>query len=580
MPVHALLAALADGQPHHITELARATSRLPHQLNALWQQVPAHLRGLLRQRDGVWHLVRPIAWPHGFVHHQFTTRVVPSTTSSNDELIQAAKNGEHIQGHAVVALSQENGRGRQGRAWQARSGECLTFSLGWVFAQEQAQLGALAPVVALACQQALAELGCSVQIKWPNDLVVGLDKLGGILIETVRCDGQTHVVIGIGINFVLPKELDRVTAIQSISSKKHTAEKVLQTLFNHLYAALNQFTQQGFMPFQAAYQAAHRDNDQDIVLLHHGEVVQQGRVQGIAEDGALLLNTSHGLQKIITGEVSLRRPEQVMHTHATFRQSENVPVRYLLLDAGNSRLKWAWIENDEIQRTSHAPYRDLSRLQEEWVEWGDAVQHIVGSAVCGEAKKSMVAQYLPQTIQWLPSMPRALNITNHYRHPEEHGADRWFNALGSRRFSENASVVVSCGTAVTVDAITFDRHYLGGSIMPGFHLMRESLVQKTAQLQRPEGARYPFPTTTANAIATGMMDAVCGAIILMHARLQQRSGSLPVDLIITGGGAAKVAAALPEHFVMQHTVKVIDNLVMYGLLDYLKQHLLRKETQS
>lgn len=577
MPIESLIAALADGQPHHITELARVVARPPHQLNALWQTAPAHLRGLLRQRDGMWHLIRPIVWlPENFTHPQWQTRIIAQSTSSNDELLQAAKNHQPIHQHAVVVLQQQNGRGRQGRAWQARVGECLTFSLGWTFTQEQAQLGALAPTVALACQQALTQLDCTTQIKWPNDLVSGLDKLGGILIETVRRNGQTHAVIGIGINFIVPKELENVASIQTLSSKKHSASHVLHTLLSHLHKAIKAFEQQGFSPFQAAYNAAHRDQNQDIVLLHNNQIVQQGQVQGIANDGALLLITPQGLQKITTGEISLRRPEQVTQTE-TFRQPENKVERYLLLDAGNSRLKWAWIENNEIMHISHAPYRDLARLREEWQQMGDNVHYIVGSAVCGEVKKALIANCLPQPIQWLSSMPSALGMTNHYRHPKEHGADRWYNALGSRRFSQNATVVVSCGTAVTIDALTHDKHYLGGSIMPGFHLMREALVQKTAQLQRPEGSRYPFPTTTANAIATGMMDAVCGAILLMHQRLQQRSGERPVDIIITGGGAAKVASALPEDFVLNHTVKIVDNLVIYGLLDYLNQNIKEKK---
>ena len=168
-------------------------------------------------------------------------------------------------------------------------------------------------------------------------------------------------------------------------------------------------------------------------------------------------------------------------------------------------------------------------------------------------------------------------MVNHYRNHEEHGADRWFNALGSRKFSHNASVVVSCGTAVTIDAITADNHYLGGSIMPGFHLMHESLLQKTANLHRPEGQRYPFPTTTANAIATGMMDAVCGSILLMHARLKERNHNQPTDLIITGGGARKIAEALPEAFSLDNKVKIVDNLVIFGLINWLEHQPAHKE---
>lgn len=102
-------------------------------------------------------------------------------------------------------------------------------------------------------------------------------------------------------------------------------------------------------------------------------------------------------------------------------------------------------------------------------------------------------------------------------------------------------MVVSCGTAVTIDALTEDNHYLGGTIMPGFHLMKEAMAQKTANLNRPIGRVYPFPTTTANALASGMMDAVCGSILLMHARLQEKAGAgRQVDVVLTGGGAARL----------------------------------------
>lgn len=64
------------------------------------------------------------------------------------------------------------------------------------------QVGALALVAALACRQALHKLGVQAQIKWPNDLVMGADKLGGILIETVRSGSRSVAVIGIGIGAI------------------------------------------------------------------------------------------------------------------------------------------------------------------------------------------------------------------------------------------------------------------------------------------------------------------------------------------------------------------------------------------
>lgn len=57
----ALLAALSDGLPQHVSQLARVVGMKPQQLNGFWQQMPAHIRGLLRQHDGQWRLVRPLA---------------------------------------------------------------------------------------------------------------------------------------------------------------------------------------------------------------------------------------------------------------------------------------------------------------------------------------------------------------------------------------------------------------------------------------------------------------------------------------------------------------------------------------
>ena len=68
------------------------------------------------------------------------------------------------------------------------------------------------------------------------------------------------------------------------------------------------------------------------------------------------------------------------------------------------------------------------------------------------------------------------------------------------------------------------------------------------------------------------MDAVCGSVLLMHARLKEKVGAeKPVDLIITGGGAPKVVQALPPAFALDNKVKIVDNLVIYGLLNWIQQ---------
>ena len=571
----ALLAALSDGLPQHVSQLARVVGMKPQQLNGFWQQMPGHIRGLLRQHDGQWRLVRPLAVFSEESLQQmagkqgFRAQLKHECSSSNDEIMALARQSADLAHKALcVAHFQTKGRGRQGRSWVNRQGECLMFSLGWAFDKPQYELGSLALVVALACRRALADIGLDVKIKWPNDLVVANDKLAGILIETARVENKTVAVIGIGINFVLPKEVENATSVQALfqtASKQGVSVKtLLNAVLAQLDALLNEYAQNGFASCVGEYDAANRDTNRPVLLLQEGRVVHEGVVKGVDAQGALRLLTDKGEKTIVSGEISLRPDNRPAQPAAA------KPERFLLLDGGNSQLKWAWVENGTFSEVGRAPYRDLTQLGEEWLQFADEDVKIVGCAVCGSVKKAMVEEQLTRPVEWLSSMPQALGIRNHYRRPEEHGSDRWFNALGSRRFTQNACVVVSCGTAVTTDALTEDNHYLGGTIMPGFHLMKEAMALKTANLNRPIGKVYPFPTTTPNAIASGMMDAVCGALMMMHGRLKDKTGEgKPVDIIITGGGAARVVQALPESFVHDNQVKIVDNLVIHGLLHWM-----------
>lgn len=568
----ALLALLADGRPHHVRTLAQQLGQKPPQLNMAWQKMPAHIRGLLRQHEGHWHLVRPLAvLPQTVIErhaaaHGFQAALRPQCASSNNEILVLAKHSATAAHRRVcVTYEQSAGRGRQGRQWVSRAGECLMLSLGWAFDLPQTRLSGLALTVALAVCRSLHDVGVAAQIKWPNDLVLGADKLGGILIETVRQQNQTVAVIGIGLNFVLPKTVAAATAVQTVAAHA-CAEDLYARLLYHLTAMLPEFNRHGFAPFQAAYEAAHRDQNQNVHLLQHQQPVNTGTVLGVTATGALRLLSATGEQHIVSGEISLRPVSATV----TATAATTSPC-CLLLDGGNSKLKWAWVQNGRIGRSGKAAYTDLQALARDWHQHGSQTHRIVGAAVCGADKQARVAQQLPRPVEWLASMPQALGIRNHYRQTTEHGADRWFNILGSRRHSRHACLVVSCGTAVTLDALTDDNQYLGGSIMPGFHLMKEAMAQHTAHLDRPVGKVYAFATTTPNALASGMTDAVCGAVVLMHERLRQKVGiDKPVDVIITGGAAVRVVQALPPQFGLDNRVEIVDNLVIHGLLNWVE----------
>lgn len=566
-----LLAALADGQSHHVARLAAGIGLKPPQLNALWQQMPPHIRGLLRQQDGRWRLVRPLAvLSDGVLQQQaqsagWRAELLHEHPSSNSYLIQQAKEQADIHRRIVFVHHQTQGRGRQGRSWQSRIGECLMFSAGWRFTREQSELGGLTLVAALVCCRVLRELGVPAQIKWPNDLVIGGEKLGGILTETVRSNGYPATVVGIGINFVQPKTVDSAHAVQN-SAPGTAVSHLTGLLLPALAAAFEQFDRNGLIPFLNDYHACHRDQNQPVRLLRDGRMLLQGIALGVDGSGALHIRDTEGSEHtVVSGEISLRP------LHNSQITMPDKPAKLLLLDAGNSKLKWAWVENDRMVSIDKASYWNLEPLAQSWRQYGNNDIRIIGSAVCGEAKQQAVAEQLGRIPEWLGSMPQALGIRNHYRRVEEHGADRWFNILGSRLFSRHACVVVSCGTAVTIDALTSGNHYLGGNIMPGFNLMKEAMAQHTANLNRPAGRAYPFGTTTANAMAGGMLDAICGAVMLMHGRLQQKHPGQPVEVIITGGGAVKIKQGLPEKFALDNPIQIVDNLVLHGLLNWAVQ---------
>ena len=104
-------------------------------------------------------------------------------------------------------------------------------------------------------------------------------------------------------------------------------------------------------------------------------------VKGVDAQGALRLQTDKGEKTIVSGEISLRPDNRPVQPAAA------KPERFLLLDGGNSQLKWAWVENGTFSEVGRAPYRDLTQLGEEWLQFADEDVKIVGCAVCGSVKK-------------------------------------------------------------------------------------------------------------------------------------------------------------------------------------------------
>lgn len=242
----------------------------------------------------------------------------------------------------------------------------------------------------------------------------------------------------------------------------------------------------------------------------------------------------------------------------------------LLIDAGNTRVKWAvaepqaapgkWLVRGLVE---HAQINDLAHV------WGvlGGLTHALVSNVAGTAMRERLEAMLlgygmrQENISWFASQAHCAGLTNLYREPERLGCDRFATAIGARTlYPGRPLLVATCGTATTVDAISANAEFSGGMILPGLGLMAKSLARNTAQL--PDIAQDikiadPFATHTEAGIASGCLAAQAGAIEHAYAALERR-GTAPVCLL--SGGAASLIA---PHLAVPH--EIVENLVLIGL---------------
>jgi BirA family biotin operon repressor/biotin-[acetyl-CoA-carboxylase] ligase len=216
----------------------------------------------------------------------------------------------------LVAEEQTAGRGRLGRGWSSAAGRSLTFSLGLPMAP--AQWGGLSLAVGVALAEALDPRPAAPRLllKWPNDLWLrdpaapaGGRKLGGVLIETVAVGRHRMVVVGVGLN-VLALPTGAGVALAHGHACLHeidaaaSAPAALAAVALPLARALKRFEREGFAPFEAGYAA--RDLLQGHAVTLQGGVELEGIAEGVDVQGALLVRAGGTLQRIVSGEASVR----------------------------------------------------------------------------------------------------------------------------------------------------------------------------------------------------------------------------------------------------------------------------------
>lgn len=243
----------------------------------------------------------------------------------------------------------------------------------------------------------------------------------------------------------------------------------------------------------------------------------------------------------------------------------------LLIDAGNTRIKWAIVEDAQGDWLDagvllHAGLDQLGVQLRAYPVRRALISNVAGADVAAQLAQQLAACGIAApAVRWFQSVPECAGVRNGYRQPQQLGCDRFASLIGARHlFPQEPLLVVTCGTATTIDALDADGTFIGGMILPGLGTMAQSLALKTAQLPAVSAVTTDqlFADNTQDAIISGCINAQAGAI--MRA-LSGRAGP-PARCILSGGAAAYIAPHLPS------TCESVDNLVLIGLaastLDY------------
>lgn len=322
-----VLRRLADGDFHSGEVLARALGLSRASVWLAVREIGAAGLEVYRVRGRGYRLAQPLSLLEreavlrelGADAAYFEIEILDSVSSTNTLALQRAQQGAPS-ALVVAAELQEAGRGRMGRTWHSGVGGALTFSVLWRFTQGAAFVSGLSLAIGVALMRALRTLGLDeAGLKWPNDVVWRGGKLAGILIE-MQGDmlGPSAAAIGIGVNLRLSDavrgRIDQPAAdLETACGRLLDRNRLLALLLKELRRVLEAFAREGLAPFHAEWQRYHAHQNQIVTLILPDARREQGYARGVAEDGALLIETPAGVRRYHSGEISLRPTTPVMH---------------------------------------------------------------------------------------------------------------------------------------------------------------------------------------------------------------------------------------------------------------------------
>ncbi|MFZ6038904.1 bifunctional biotin--[acetyl-CoA-carboxylase] ligase/biotin operon repressor BirA [Vibrio natriegens] len=309
-----ILKTLSDGEFH-------SGEALGHDLGISRAAIAKHIKGLSEWGVDIYRIQGrgyQLAHPMQLLDETRLTdssepklELIPVIDSTNQYLLERVNESE--KGRVCVAEYQASGRGRRGRQWVSPFGSNLYLSMYWRLDAGMAAAMGLSLVIGIAAVEALEEMGIQgVKLKWPNDLYYQDKKLAGILVEmSGQAGGAANLVIGMGLNIGMPNkqpDIDQpwTTLNQVCADLRLDRTQLALTLIEHWKTILVDYEMMGLAGFVDRWNRLDNFIGRPVKLLMGAREVK-GIVQGIDQQGGVVLETDNGLETYIGGEISLRK---------------------------------------------------------------------------------------------------------------------------------------------------------------------------------------------------------------------------------------------------------------------------------
>jgi biotin-[acetyl-CoA-carboxylase] ligase BirA-like protein len=480
---------------------------------------------------------------------------IESTSSLASQLLREGRQAPF----AVWAQSQSAGRGRRGQGWVSPVGNLyLTIVLPREsLSTDEATRGIYGclPLKAavLVAQTLTRRIGLRPTLKWPNDLLLEGRKVGGLLLEMSSAGGQpAETMIGIGLNLNVAPPFEgtyAATSLKDVSGEFQDVEGWVRSLveaFTQDWGSLNLAdVPEAFSPFALAPGSIWRDG-RDLTLWQSEDV---------ASDGSLPLKPV----TVKSGEASKLSPRRLTSVdHGCswiYLGEQHVPL--LVADVGNSCIKLAAYK---CARDPSPVTMASVPVEEESIQLRGAVDGLAQAAGCPKwwpihllSVNGVGASHLARVCSEASLTPLTITKKTIRRWGDRYdlqalGMDRLaaiegYLATRAQKHRQNGgrfSVIVSTGTATTVDLVEVSGQHLGGLIFPGFKTALRSLRQGTHLLPLLDPKpmdKSELGDSTASAMQLGVLHMTLGAIERVLAMAHSEGGQSPVDVVLTGGQA-------------------------------------------